>query len=55
MLLCSHNYYSDILSVAKAKANDMGNNMGDINIYIGIKGNDIGDMDNDMDCILPTW
>ena len=40
--------YSDILIVAKAKCNDMGNNMGDI-------GNDIGDMDdidNDMDGIL---
>ena len=38
--------YSDILSVEKAKCNNMGNDMGDMD-------NDIGDKVNDMGCILP--
>ena len=55
MLLGSHTCYSDILIVAKAKGNDMGNDMGDIGNNIVDMGNDIGDMgdmDNDMDGIL---
>ena len=44
MLLGSDTCYCDILSVAKAKGNDMGNDMGDMGNDIG----DIGDMGDDM-------
>ena len=56
MLLGSHTCYSDILSVAKAKGNDMGNNMGDMGngmegIYCqGLYIVDIVRHDNDILC-----
>ena len=49
MLLGSDTCYSDILSVAKAKGNDIGNDMGDMGNDIG----DISDMVDDMGGILP--
>ena len=49
MRLGSDTCYSDILSVAKAKGNDMGNDMGDMGNGIG----NIGDTVNDMGGILP--
>ena len=49
MLFDSQTACSDILSVAKAKSNDMGNNMGDMGNYIG----DMSDMVSDMDDVLP--
>ena len=56
MLLGSDTCYCDILSVAKAKGNDMGNDMGNMVNDMDNMGNDIGDMGNmvnDMDGILP--
>ena len=49
MLLGSDTCYSDILSVERAKGNDMANDMSDMGNDIG----DRGDMVNDMGDILP--
>ena len=49
MLLGSHTYWYDILSVVKAKDNKMGNDIGDMGNNIGDMGNTV----NDMDGILP--
>ena len=48
MLLGSYTYWYDILSVAKAK----GNNIGDMGSDIGKDVGDMGDTVNDMDGIL---